>query len=229
MSSAPLPLPGSGDVAGQLFASHHGWLLTRLQARLRHLPDAQDLASETFVRVLAGQRPEQLAALREPRAFLTTVARRLLISFWRRRDLEQAWLEVLAQAPPAFAPSPEERAVLVETLAHVGQALEGLPLKARQAFLLSQLDGLGYQAIADQLAISQSTVRRYMAEGFRRIALALDRQQAGIALVPAPTPPSTSPSTSPSTPAPTSASRSASRSASAPTSMPARPRPSALG
>lgn len=182
MSTAPLPLPGSGDVARELFTCHHGWLLTRLQARLRHLPDAQDLASETFVRVLAGHGPEQLAALREPRAFLTTVARRLLISFWRRRDLEQAWLEVLAQAPPACAPSPEERAVLLETLAHVGQALDGLPLKARQAFLLSQLDGLGYQAIAEQLDLSHSTVRRHMADGFRRIAQALDRQQAGIAL-----------------------------------------------
>ncbi len=181
MSSAPLPLPASGEAARQLFASHHGWLLARLQARLQHLPDAQDLASETFVRVLAGNGTEQLAALREPRAFLTVVARRLLISFWRRRDLERAWLEVLAQAPPDFAPSPEERAVLLETLSHVGQALDGLPLKARQAFLLSQLDGLGYQAIAEELGISQSTVRRHMAAGFRCIARALVHQQAGIA------------------------------------------------
>ena len=61
-------------------------------------------------------------------------------------------------------------------------ALDGLPLKARQTFVLSQIDGLGYQAIADELGISHSTVRRHMAEGFRRTALALARQDAGIGL-----------------------------------------------
>ena len=84
--------------------------------------------------------------------------------------------------PEELAPSPEERAVLLETLEHIAQALDGLPLKARQAFLLSQIDGLTYQAIADQLDISLSTVRRHMAEAFRRIAIALARQQAGIAV-----------------------------------------------
>lgn len=162
--------------ARQMFAGHHGWLLSRLQARLRNTAEAQDVASETFLRVL-GYR--QLDAVQEPRAFLTTIAKRLLFTLWRRRELEQAYLDALAQRPEDFAPSPEERALLLETLEYIAQALDGLPLKARQAFLLSQIDGLGYQAIAEQLGISHSTVRRHMAEGFRRIALALARQQAG--------------------------------------------------
>ena len=182
MSSPTLPVSPSGRPACDLFRQHHGWLLSRLQARVRNRADAQDLAAETFLRVLTGQGDAAIATLREPRAFLTTVARRLLISFWRRRDLEQAWREVSAWSEPALAPSPEERAVLLETLAHVADALDGLPLKAHQTFLLSQVDGLGYQAIADELGLSQSTVRRHMTEGFRRIALALARQEAGIGL-----------------------------------------------
>jgi RNA polymerase sigma-70 factor (ECF subfamily) len=55
-----------------------------------------------------------------------------------------------------------------------------LPLKARQTFLLSQLDGLTYHAIAEQLGISHSTVRRHMTEAFRRIAIAQLQQQAGV-------------------------------------------------
>lgn len=172
------PLDAPTDI-GQLFAGHHGWLLQRLHARLRNHADAQDLAAETFVRVLAG--PAPAGGIREPRAFLTTIAKHLLFSFWRRRDLEQAYLEALALQPEALAPSPEDRAVLLETLAHVANALDGLPLAAQRAFLLSQLDGLGYAEIAAQLGLSQSTVRRHMGEGFRRIALALARQDAGIA------------------------------------------------
>jgi len=164
--------------AQQLYAGHHGWLLSRLQARLRNTAEAQDVASETFVRVIAARQP---VAIEEPRAFLTTIAKRLLFTLWRRRELERAYVEALALRPEDLAPSPEDRALLLETLEHIAQALDGLPLKARQTFLLSQIDGLTYHAIAEQLGVSHSTVRRHMAESFRRIALALSRQQAGFA------------------------------------------------
>ena len=38
-----------------------------------------------------------------------------------------------------------------------------------------------YQAIAEQLNISHSTVRRHMTEAFRRIAIAQLQQEAGLA------------------------------------------------
>ena len=63
----------------------------------------------------------------------------------------------------------------------IAHALDGLSLKARQTFLLSQLDGLTYHAIAEQLSISHSTVRRHMTEAFRRIAIAQLHQQVGLA------------------------------------------------
>lgn len=165
--------------AQQLYSGHHGWLLARLQARLRNLAQAQDVAAETFLHVVAARQP---VAVQEPRAFLTTIAKRLLFTLWRRRELERAYLETLAQRPEELVPSPEDRAVLLETLEHIAHALDGLPLKARQAFVLSQIEGQTYHAIAEQLGISHSTVRRHMAEGFRRIALALARQEAGIGL-----------------------------------------------
>jgi RNA polymerase sigma-70 factor (ECF subfamily) len=177
--TAPLPSVDPMRHAQQLFTGHHAWLVARLQARLRNAADAQDVAAETFVRVIASR---HLGAVHEPRAFLTTIAKRLLCTLWRRRALEHTYLDALAQHPEDLAPSPEERAVLLETLEYIAHALDGLPLKARQAFVLSQIEGLGYAAIAGQLGISQSTVRRHMAEGFRRVALALARQQAGIAL-----------------------------------------------
>ena len=165
--------------AQQLFTGHHAWLVARLQTRLRNADDARDVAAETFMHVVASR---HLGAVNEPRAFLTTIAKRLLFTLWRRRAQEQAWLDALARRPEDLAPSPEERAVLLETLEYIAHALDGLPLKAHQAFVLSQIDGLGYAAIAERLGTSQSTVRRHMAEGFRRIALALAQQQAGIAL-----------------------------------------------
>jgi len=155
-----------------LFSEHQPWLLGRLQQRLRNRAEAEDVASETFLRVLTRQ--GLLHTLNEPRAYLTMVAKSVLIQNWRRRELEQAYLATLAAAPPATMPSAEERALLIESLERIAAALDGLSAKARRAFLLSQLDGLTYAQIADELGVSASMVRRYMAQGLRQCLLALE-------------------------------------------------------
>lgn len=166
-AEGPAPSPGSQPLAAQLFIDHQPWLLQRLYDRLRHRGDAEDLASETFLRVLV--QPD-LSAIQTPRAFLTTLAKRVVFQFWRRRDLEQAYLDALAHQPAAFAPSPEERALLLEALDGVAAALDALPDKARRAFLMSQLEGLTYAQIGERLGVSASMVRQYMAQGWRACA-----------------------------------------------------------
>ncbi|CAB3715103.1 MULTISPECIES: sigma-70 family RNA polymerase sigma factor [Achromobacter] len=153
------------------FRGHHGWLLERVQRHLRNWAEAEDVASETFSQAAAIQAGNQgLNTVREPRAFLTTIAKRQIFQLWRRRDLEQAYLETLALQSAAMAPSVEERQLFIEALEGVAAALEGLSAKAQQAFLYSQLDGLTYGEIADKLGVSASMVRQYMAQAFRRMA-----------------------------------------------------------
>lgn len=155
--------------AQALFSDHHPWLLGRLHDRLRNRAQAEDMASETFVQVIGQGR---MAAIEEPRAFLTTVAKRVLYEFWRRRDLEQAYCAALARLPESHAPSPEDRALLLESLEAIALALDGLSDKARHAFLLSQLDGLTYEVIAERMGVSHGMVRKYMAQGWRACTLA---------------------------------------------------------
>jgi len=64
--------------------------------------------------------------------------------------------------PPAFAPSEESRALVLEALIHIDSMLQRLPTKARQAFLYSQLEELSYADIAQRIGVSVITVRRYM-------------------------------------------------------------------
>jgi len=143
-----------------LYWNHHGWLQGWLRRRLGNGFDAADLAHDTFVRILSSC--ETPAALIEPRAFLTTVAQRVLANHWRREKLERAYLEALAQAPQGLALSPEDRAILLEALVEIDQLLDGLPVIVKRAFLLSQLDGLKHAEVADVLGISITTVKRYI-------------------------------------------------------------------
>jgi len=147
-----------------LYREHHGWLLALLHRRLRCPDGAADLAHDTFVRVLL--KPEVLPGLREPRAYLATIARGLLHDHWRRRSLEQAWLDTLAALPEAHAPAPEDALAIRQALQQLDDLLGRLAPKAREVFVLSQLQGLGYAQIAAQVGVSERTVKRYMAQGF---------------------------------------------------------------
>ncbi|MFL9878707.1 sigma-70 family RNA polymerase sigma factor [Herbaspirillum rhizosphaerae] len=158
----------------QSLYSHHGWLLAWLRRKLGHVSgnaDAADLAQDTFVRIIVAHKREQstdltLQALREPRAYLTTVASRVLFNHYRRLSLEQAYLQALEQLPEIHAPSPEERLLILETLNEIDAMLHTLPGQARSAFLLSQLEGMSYANIAVKLNVSLRTVKRYMAQAF---------------------------------------------------------------
>lgn len=142
-----------------LYSDHHGWLQGWLRRRLPCSDLAADLAHDTFLRLLAKPEP---AAPEKPRAFLVTIAQRVLASHFRRLYLEQAWLELLAQQPELAAPSEESRALWLETLCEIDRLLNTLTPVARQAFLLSQLDGLGHAQVAAELGISIATVKRHI-------------------------------------------------------------------
>ncbi|WP_447921496.1 sigma-70 family RNA polymerase sigma factor [Achromobacter aegrifaciens] len=166
----PNPAVAASDNVHLLYRAHHGWLHGWLRAKLGNSFDAADLAQDTFVRVLRHR--HELDALREPRAYLTTIAKRLLLNHHRRRSVEQAYLEALALMPQALAPSAEQRLIILETLQEIDEMLAGLPLPARQAFLMAQLEGLSHGEIAARLNVSLRSVHRYIAKGFEQCIMA---------------------------------------------------------
>lgn len=155
---------------GTLYSEHHAWLATWLGRKLHCRSLGADLAHDTFLRILSTRLPLDL---REPRAYLTTIAKGLLNNHLRRQQLELAYLEALATAPEAVQPSPEDRLAVLETLTEIDRILDRLPAKTRQVFMLAQLDGLGYADIATLLDISLSTVKRHMVQAFQRCLKAL--------------------------------------------------------
>ncbi|OWQ85673.1 RNA polymerase subunit sigma [Roseateles aquatilis] len=151
----------SSQAFGALYADHHGWLRGVLSKKLGCRHRAEDLTHDTFLKVLANK---AMQSLQEPRAFLTTVAHGLVVSLWRRQDLERAYIDALQVQGQTLHGSPEARAEAVQALVEIDELLDGLPPKASRAFLMAQLDGLTYAEIAEELGVSDRMVKKYMAQ-----------------------------------------------------------------
>jgi RNA polymerase sigma-70 factor (ECF subfamily) len=151
----------SNHALARLYQDHHPWLLKWLEKRVQDRLQAEDHAHDTFLRVITSK---EASSLNEPRAYLTTIAKRLLVNHWRRSTIEQAYLDRLAAYPEEIAISPEDSAIILEVLREIDELLYQLPTKVRKAFLLAQLDDLTYAEIGQQLGVSDRMVRKYMAQ-----------------------------------------------------------------
>lgn len=170
MSEACALSPDTHPVA-DLYRHHHGWLQGWLRKKLGCAHQAADLAHDTYVRlIVSGRLPEP----HQSRAYLTQIAKGLAIDFFRRRQLEAAYLEALAALPEPMAPSPEERALAIESLMRIDAFLQRLAAPVRDTFLLSQFDGLTYGEIAQRQGIAVATVRKYMLKAALACHAALD-------------------------------------------------------
>lgn len=147
-----------------LYDSHISWLRDWLRRQTRCSHRAEDLAQDTFSKVIERQ---PTGPLRDPRAFLATIARCLLIDDARRSRVERAFLEAHeAIMAGACAPDAEQIVAAIEELRIVMAALEEMPERARSAFLLARVDGLGHAEIAARLGVSKSMVKQYVAKAY---------------------------------------------------------------
>jgi len=96
--------------------------------------------------------------------YLRTMANGLCVDLWRRREIEQAWLDTLAAQPEAVAPSAEHQAMVMQALHEVDAMLRSLPPKAATAFVLAVACEMTDQEVADELQVSSRMIRKYVAQ-----------------------------------------------------------------
>ncbi len=147
-------------LASDFYQAHHAWLNGWLRKKLSCVFDASDVAQDAMIKVIYHQ---DIATIQEPRAYLTTTATRLIIDLVRKRNLEAAYVDALRYQQEALAASPDHIREAVETLNQIVKMLEGLPEKVYRAFLMNKLEGLAYIEIAEQLGVSSSMIKQYIA------------------------------------------------------------------
>lgn len=148
-----------------LYDSHYDWLRGWLRRKLGCAHEAADVAQDTFMRIIAS-RDALFGAQQQPRAYLTTTAKNLLVDRARRKVLHDAYLAELALVAESLGsyPSPEETTMALQALGQIAAALDNISAKAREAFMLHYLDDQPQSVVAERLGVSTRMVHKYLVQ-----------------------------------------------------------------
>lgn len=147
-------------------------LQRRIRARLRSSEEASDIVQDAFARLLAAGARQ---VLRQPEAFLNRIVRNLLIDRARRGASQALHMPIDDANAPMVRPTQEDAIELEEMRMRYREAVDALPERMREVFVLHRVDGLSYRAIAERLEISHRTVEWHVAEAIIRIGRDLER------------------------------------------------------
>lgn len=168
-----------GDIdRDSLFLALRPDLLRYGRAIAADVADVEDIIQETWLRFnRAG--PTQRSA--EPRGFLFRIVRNLVMDGYRRRRIEQRLFASdggdAAASVPSDEPSAHARVEATSELFAIGAAIERLPRRTREAFLMHRVHGMKLVDIAERLEISKSLAQQLVVEGLERCREA--RRRAG--------------------------------------------------
>lgn len=147
--------------------------MVTLVRRIVFAPDvAEELVQDVFFKVW--NKREQLAEIDVLRTYLLRAARNTALNHLRRQRLEQAHEErEAAKGEPVSTEATDDSASTGELTAAVNAAIDRLPPRCREVFLLSRDAGLTYGEIARELDISIKTVETQMGRALKTLRLLL--------------------------------------------------------
>lgn len=132
---------------------------------------AEDAAQETLVRFW--QQRASWTATSSLRGFLYRVLRNYVLNQKRAERVRRSWREQVRLSEDPLPPTPLELFESSELARVVKAAIDALPARRREVFLLSRYAGLSYEEIGEAMGISQQTVANQMSAALRDIRAAL--------------------------------------------------------
>lgn len=155
---------------------HEGALRTWLRRMFPSIPDVDDIVQETYVRLIRARREGRV---NHAKAYIFTTARNFAYDLFRRKRIVS--IEGVADLDDLSVV--DERADVAESVSRqqeldmLAEAVRGLPDRCRHVLTLRLLYGLSHKEIAQQLGISEHTVKAQLAKGMRRCAAHFEKHR----------------------------------------------------
>jgi RNA polymerase sigma-70 factor (ECF subfamily) len=159
-----------------LFLAYYERLVRFVYGYVKTRSAAEEVVQDVFFNIWSHhERWEVQGAVR---TYLYAAARNRALNRLRRSDLEQRWAESVADDEDVVAvvprvPQANERVELVELDAAIRHAIDQLPPRCRETFVLSRQHHLSYEQIAQVMEISVKTVQEQIARALRSLRTSL--------------------------------------------------------
>ena len=133
-----------------------------LTVRLRNVDDVPDLAQEVYLRLLRVSHQE---AIRNPEAYLFTVANHVLYQYSLRRSAKTEFIDIAEAAAELLSPAAEEppaRAEHSQRIERLQKVLKRLPPRVGAALVMHRIGGYTVQEVANELGVARETAKKYL-------------------------------------------------------------------
>lgn len=129
---------------------------------------AEEIVSDVFFMIWKNR--AHINIRQSVKAYLYSCVRHAALSVLRQQQPE---ISLSDEHDQADASTPEMQILYEELHARVQQAIDNLPPRCRQIFVMNRMDGLKHKEIASILAISEKTVEHQLTRALERIRLAM--------------------------------------------------------
>ena len=133
-----------------------------LAVRLRNVDDVPDLAQEVYLRLLRVSHQE---AIRNPEAYLFTVANHVLYQYSIHRTTKVEFIDITEATAELLSPPGEEplaRAENSERVERLQKILKRLPPRVGAALVMHRIGGYTVQEVANELGVARETAKKYL-------------------------------------------------------------------
>jgi RNA polymerase sigma factor (sigma-70 family) len=142
-----------------------------LGRRVRTRMDIEDLAQETYLRIL---RTRDLTDVRNPQAYLLRVAGHVLLEWREHQPRPEALVSLEDDDLLVDGSSPEVELEATLSQQRLDEVLAALTPRMRAVLLLRLRDQRSCKDIAKDLDITVRQVRRYLVRGYERLRTAVE-------------------------------------------------------
>jgi len=154
---------------------HEPALRAYLHSRFPDVHDVDDLVQESYARILEVNKTGRIESAK---AYLFATARNVALSILRRPRIfsNLPVTDFVAQSVVEEGQDVAENVSVRQELTFLRDAIEALPARCREIFILRKLQGLSQKDISSRLGLSEQTVQVQIARGARKCAEYLRRR-----------------------------------------------------
>ncbi len=167
----PPPLVPDAEELGKLLQQYWHPLVAYVSRLLGDTAAAEDVVQHAFVRVW--ERGHAVPQGEQARPFLYRIVRNLAANEWRRQETQRSWMDQEIPLDASIS-MPSQRVEEDELAAALVAAVERLPGRRREIFVLSRYHALTNREIGDVLSIAPQTVANQLVSALRELRALLE-------------------------------------------------------